>query len=482
MHMEMENLILFFPISVLVFICALLFFAFKYSKSNSKTNFPPGSFGWPIIGETFSFINETQQRFVWERMKRYSPKLFKTNVFGEPTVVFCGIPGHKFIASNEEKLFLAWRPHSMQKLFRSSYQKAASQATIPRADAVQIYRAPGFLKSEALVRYIETMDSLVQEHLKLHWDGKSTVEVYHLAQLLVMTLSARFFTGLQNNLGRTEKFTELMNIITSGLHTVPLSIPGTTFYSAIKAADAMRKEVLLLIKEKKAAMSSGVQMHDIMSFMLFNADPTGRFVPENEVADKIMGLMAGGFHSPSMATSFLIKYLGENPEICDKVRTEQLEITRSKQSGEALNWDDIQKMKYSWGVALEVMRLVPPLQGTFREVITDFTYEGYTIPKGWKVYWSASSTNKVSEYFPAPEKFDPTRFENGKAPPAYSNIPFGSGPRICPGKEYARMQLLCSLHHIVTKYKWEVINPNAKIASGMNPVPEEGIHIRLQPY
>lgn len=165
-----------------------------------------------------------------------------------------------------------------------------------------------------------------------------------------------------------------------------------------------------------------------------------------------------------------------------KNRAEQLEIVRSKKSGEALNWEDIQKMKYSWSVALEVMRLVPPLQGTFREVITDFTYEGYTIPKGWKVYWSASSTNKNPENFAAPEEFDPSRFENGNTPPPYSNIPFGSGPRICPGIGYARLQLLCFLHHVVTRYKWEVFNTSAKIAGGLNPVPEGGVHIRLNPY
>lgn len=62
-----------------------------------------------------------------------------------------------------------------------------------------------------------------------------------------------------------------------------------------------------------------------------------------------------------------------------------MEILSNKEEGEKICWNDLRHMKYTWQVAQETLRMFPPVLGTFRKAITDIHFDGYTIPKGWKV-------------------------------------------------------------------------------------------------
>ncbi|KAF6154121.1 hypothetical protein GIB67_014167 [Kingdonia uniflora] len=73
-----------------------------------------------------------------------------------------------------------------------------------------------------------------------------------------------------------------------------------------------------------------------------------------------------------------------------------------------------------------MMRLEPLVPGSFKEVVANFTYLGYSVPKGRKIYWTSGSTHKNPQYFPDPEKFNPSSFE-GEGPTPYTFVPFGGG-------------------------------------------------------
>lgn len=98
-----------------------------------------------------------------------------------------------------------------------------------------------------------------------------------------------------------------------------------------------------------------------------------------------------------------------------------------------------------------------------------------------QLYWSANSTHKNPEFFHEPQMFDPSRFD-GKGPVPYTFVPFGGGPRMCPGKEYARLEILVFMHHLVTKFKWEKVIPDEQIIVNPMPSPAKGLPIRLYPH
>nr|UVC46133.1 cytochrome P450 [Ilex asprella] len=457
-----------------------LHFIFHKKTGPSGGPLPPGKTGWPVIGESMDFLSSgwkgQPEKFFFDRMAKYSAQVFRTSLFMEPAAVFCGAAGNKFLFSNENKVVQVWFPSSVNKVFPSSTQ------TSSREEATKMRKMlPNFLKAEALQRYVGMMDDIAQRHFASHWDNKEEVIVFTLAKNFTFWLACRVFVSVEDP-NHVNRFAEPFSLLASGILTVPIDLPGTPFNRAIKASNFIRKELHSIIKQRRSDLAEGKASptQDILSHMLLTSDENGKFMNELDIADKILGLLIGGHDTASSACTFIVKYLAELPEIYEGVYQEQVEIARSKAPGEFLNWDDIQKMKYSWNVACEVLRLAPPLQGAFREAITDFMYDGFSIPKGWKLYWSTNSSHKNPEFFPEPQKFDPSRFE-GAGPAPYTFVPFGGGPRMCPGKEYARLEMLVFMHHLVTKFKWQKVIPDEKVVVNPMPYPEKGLPIRLHP-
>ncbi|CAN0879548.1 Beta-amyrin 28-monooxygenase [Linum grandiflorum] len=467
---------------LLLFSSSILLTIFLNHKSKcNHSNLPPGDQGLPFIGETFDFLSTGwkghPETFILDRVRKFSSQIFKTHLVGHPAVVLAGSSGNKFLFSNEYKLVTAWWPDCINKIFPYTETTSVVEESIRLRMLL-----PQFMKPEALHRYVGAMDDVARRHFESEWENKKLVNVFPLAKEYTFSLACRLFIGLDDP-ERIAQFILPFNDVASGFFSLPLDLPWTPFRRAIKASKFIREEYLLgIIKERKAEMAHGKNCSkDILSFMLTAVDDNGKSMSEIDIANKILGLLVGGHDTASSTCSFVVKFLAELPHIYDRVYQEQMDIARSKAEGETLNWEDIQKMKYSWNVACEALRLVPPFPGAYREATKDFNFNGFTVHKGWKLYWSAAATHKTAEYFPNPEKFDPSRFE-GSGPAPYTFVPFGGGPRMCPGKEYARIEILVFMHNLVKRFKFEKVIPYEKIVVNPVAVPAMGLPVRLYPH
>ena len=466
---------------------SFLYLFYRYYWNNNRPskihNLPPGSKGLPFIGETIDFAlagrSGHPETFVNDRTTAHNaPDVFRTSLLGQDLAVLCGPLGNKCLFSGDKKYVTPWVPTSAKKIFIFSEKSEK----VPVSKEKNEY-LPEFLKPEALQRYVPVMDLMAREHMERDWAPFKQVKVHPLSKKHNFTLACRLFFSITDP-DRVARLAEPFDAALTGFASLPINLPGTTFNRAYKGGKRIKEELVAIIRQRRKELFEDKKecgSIDLLTRLLLASNAHGDVLTDKEISNKIVGLLIASHETVSTAITFVVKYLAELPHIYDHVFQEQMEILKSKSPSEFLSWEDIQKMKYSWNVACEVMRLSPPAQGFFNEATTDFSFAGYTIPKGWKAYWTAHSTHKNPKYFPDPEKFDPSRFE-GKGPAPFTFVPFGGGPRMCPGKEYARLEILVFMHNLVKNFKLEKAIHNEKVTFSPHPIPINGLPVNLFPH
>ncbi|KAL7116316.1 hypothetical protein ACP275_04G235200 [Erythranthe tilingii] len=473
-----------FILASLIILVLLVNLTIKFTRILSRTkslNLPPGSYGWPILGETLEFLRAgldgTPEKFVKERSDKYKSQVFKTLLMGENMAVFCGASGNKFLFSNENKLVTVWWPSSVRQLLGPCLATSGGDEGKQMRKMVSYFLGP-----DAFTRlYIKTMDLVSQQHIKNHWLGKEEVKVFPTSKSYTFELACRLFMSLEDP-KQISELAALFNIFLKGIISIPVNFIGTRFYNAKKATFAIKNQLREIVRQRRAALECkrAAPWQDLLSHLLATPDENGKFMSESVIVNNIIMLLFAGHDTSSVAITMMMKNLAEIPEVYEKVLKEQMEIASSKE-GEYLEWEDIQKMRYTWNVVSETMRVMPPIMGAFREALTDIRYQGYHIPKGWKLYWSSSFTHREGGTFEDSMKFDPSRFEGG-GPAPYTYVPFGGGARMCLGKEFARVEILIFIHNIIKRFRWKLKIVDPKIAYDPTPIPLDGLPILLLPH
>lgn len=214
------------------------------------------------------------------------------------------------------------------------------------------------------------------------------------------------------------------------------------------------------------------EQQDLLDAMLSNVDPeTGRTLSEQNIRYQITTFMVAGYGTTASLISFALMYLYSHPEVLSDVRREAAEVT----AGRAPSFSEVPKLRALRRVIDETLRLWPPTPAFLRAAKTDTIIgHGHKVSRGG---WAAVLTRALHQdvlWGPDRAEFRPSRFKPAevKARPSHIYRPFGTGPRMCIGRQFAIHSAVIALSALTSEFDLELSREPLSVAEGGFFMPE----------
>jgi cytochrome P450 len=166
-------------------------------------------------------------------------------------------------------------------------------------------------------------------------------------------------------------------------------------------------------------------------------DSDGRPYDDDVICGNAMQILLAGEDTTAHTLSWAVHLLLEHPQAAEALARE----ADGQADGEL---DGVQKLHFAGAVANETMRLKPVAPMQFYQPNADAAVGDVAVPKdGWVILLTRVGAMDAAR-FAEPEAFRPERWleaPGAAAHDARAHIPFGTGPRICPGRSLARVEM-----------------------------------------
>ncbi|KAG6407786.1 hypothetical protein SASPL_130784 [Salvia splendens] len=453
--------------AVSLLLMALFLFSFL-SKWNEITfqrkGLPLGTMGWPFFGETNEFL-KLGPNFMKRQTIRYG-RIFKSHILGSPTIVSMDPELNRYILLNEAKGLIPGYPKSMLDILgqRNIAAVYGSQHKFLRKSLMSIIGA-SMVKDRLLPR----IDKYMRLHLS-NWDAM-VIDVQQKCNDMAFLIG--FTQIVEAELSSIyDGFKVEFDKLVTGSLSLPINLPGTSYYRGFKGRENVVKILRRLIEKRRAA-SPATTYDDMLEHLVRDGA-----LNDEEVIDQVITILYSGYETVSTTSMMVVKYLHDNQQALEELREEHFAIRRRKGAGEPVDWADYKSMRFTRAVVLETLRLATVINGLLRKATQDIVLNGFLIPKGWKIYVYTREINYDPILYPEPLKFNPWRWLDKKLESHNHCLLFGGGGRLCPGKELGIATVSTFLHYFVTTYRWEEIG-GEKIVEFPRVEAPNGYHIRV---
>ena len=244
----------------------------------------------------------------------------------------------------------------------------------------------------------------------------------------------------------------------------------------LAARRLLNKVIAEMVQNRRAQLAAGEQPPDDLLTMLLEArDPeSGEGMSDAQIRDEIITLLIAGHETVASALTWCWYLLAQHPEQLARLQEEVDGVLDGRRPTIA----DLAQLPLTRAIFDETLRLYPPAWIITRRAIAADKLGDGEIPANGLILISPYVVHRHPGFWPEPEQFNPDRFLPGAGDgrPRFAYIPFGGGPRLCIGDQFALTEAQLIIAEVARRGRLTLV-PDQKVV--MEPLvtlrPQHGL-------
>ncbi len=215
----------------------------------------------------------------------------------------------------------------------------------------------------------------------------------------------------------------------------------------LKQSEVIKGLLNSIIQER---IDSGEEKDDLLDMLLAARYEDGSPMPRKQLIDEVLILFTAGHETTANTLSFTLFLLAKHTHIQERLFKEV----------DLIDFDDndlmsqLGKLRYTKQCIEESMRLFPPAYFFDRVSLGNDTLNGYEYKKNTVWLMSIYELHRHPDYWEDANEFIPERFDpENKKDFSDHYFPFGAGPRMCIGNNFAMFEMIFTVALIIKKYR-----------------------------
>ena len=239
-----------------------------------------------------------------------------------------------------------------------------------------------------------------------------------------------------------------------------------------RSLEAIDKHIAGLIERTRRRMRDQPSdaPRNLLEAMLTAASEPGSGIDDRLIVANVYTLLIAGEDTTAQTLAWTMSFLAADPQL--QLR---LQAASAQAFGEArvcASFDDLKKLDLFEATAHEATRLKPIIPVMFLESVQDVVLGDVAVPAGTPLFFLLRPAMLDDKHFGCPRQFLPDRWAAGHAevqphdPRAY--VQFGAGPRVCPGRHLAGVELRLALSMLTRNFSLDLVGDAGDIKEVMN--------------